>query len=35
MREWGGGYKNCTSGGFVSLFNFAKVWDEKAMCWDG
>jgi len=25
MRKWGGGYKNRTSRGFVSLFNFGKV----------
>ena len=32
MREWGIGYKKRASGEFVSLFNFAKVWNFGKVC---
>ncbi|MDU6658909.1 MAG: hypothetical protein E6494_02175 [Capnocytophaga sp.] len=40
MRQWSASYKKRASGGFVSLFNFAKVSNfgkvctAKAMCWN-
>ena len=31
MREW---VNIVSSFNFGKVLNFAKVWDEKAMCWD-